>query len=165
MKIKPISSKETIEAIKFLAQYEKEKINFTLSKVSNIRKTANFFFALVVLALAFRIESFGSIEKMITLFLFFILTIVLVWVNWDIDLPSGFSGKSIMEEVYKSTKLKANTFYNTEILNKEELIWNGILTSFVGKLKKTENKVQILFHLRKAFVFMSLFLIIMALFS
>lgn len=166
MQIKPINSKETVETIKFLAQYEKEKINFTLSKVSNIRKTTNFFFALVVLVLALKIERLDSLEKIISLFLFFILTIILVWVNWDITILSGFSSKSIMKEVYGETKtLKPNSFYNTKINNEEELIWNYTLNGYLSGLKDTENKIQIFLHLRKALVFISLFLIIMVLFA
>jgi hypothetical protein len=90
--------------------------------------------------------------------------IITGWINWDISLASGFSGKSIMEEIYDNPKrLKIDTFYNTKILNKEELIWNNILTSFAGKLSKSETTIKILFKLRRYFLIVTSILIILAL--
>jgi hypothetical protein len=158
-KIKPINSKETVEVIKFLAQYEKEKVYDSLSTVDNIRNTVNKFYPFILIALAFRIESFENIQKIIALFLFSILTFILAWINWDITVLSGFSGKSIMKEVYEEAKtLKSNSFYNTEINNKEELIWNYTLNGYISRLKDTEDKIQILFKLRKGFFIAGLIL-------
>jgi hypothetical protein len=157
--IKPINSKETVEVIKFLAQYEKEKVYDSLNKIDNIRNTVNKFYPFILIALTLRLESFENIQKIIALILFSILTFVLAWINWDITVLSGFSSKSIMKEIYGETKtLKPNSFYNTKINNKEELIWNYTLNGYLSRLKDTEDKIQILFELRKAFFIVGLVL-------
>jgi hypothetical protein len=157
--IKPINSKETVEVIKFLVQYEKEKVYDSLNKIDNIRNTVNKFYPFILIALTLRLESFENIQKIIALILFSILTFVLAWINWDITVLSGFSSKSIMKEVYGETKtLKPNSFYNTKINNEEELIWNYTLNGYLSRFKDTEDKIQILFELRKAFFIVGLVL-------
>jgi hypothetical protein len=78
--IKPINSKETVEVIKFLVQYEKEKVYDSLNKIDNIRNTVNKFYPFILIALTLRLESFENIQKIIALILFSILTFVSTFV-------------------------------------------------------------------------------------
>jgi|688.fasta_scaffold45755_8 hypothetical protein len=164
-KIKPIESKDTIEVIKFLAQYEKEKVYDSLSKIDSIRNTANTISGIIFAFLATQVGNFEyPYQKIVILIFSIILMFILARINWDITVSSGFSGKGIMEEIYDNpTKLKIDSFYYTKIHNKEELVWNYTLRGFIDRYSATETKIQTLFELRKALLITSSILIILAL--